>query len=75
MLELRDKLTGVEQGTTAPAAELPAEWTSMEKDVLSALVNLGCARPAAEEAIRKAKQPGAPEGFEPFFRSALALVR
>jgi Holliday junction resolvasome RuvABC DNA-binding subunit len=47
----------------------------MENDILSALQNLGCSRAAAEEAIRKVKERGAPENFEPFFRQALALVR
>ena len=31
----------------------------MEQDVLSALINLGCARPAAEAAVRKARVGGA----------------
>jgi Holliday junction DNA helicase RuvA len=42
---------------------------------LSALLNLGCARPAAEDAIQKAKKNGAPKAFEPLFRAALSLVR
>src|SRR5205807_6947603 len=53
VLELRDKLpaaTGDEQ--TLPAA---ASLDSVEQDVLSALLNLGCSRPAAEGAVRKAK--------------------
>jgi Holliday junction DNA helicase RuvA len=43
--------------------------------VLSALLNLGCARPAAEAAVRKAKADGVPGDFEPLFRRALELVR
>jgi Holliday junction DNA helicase RuvA len=43
--------------------------------VLSALLNLGCARPAAEQAVRKAKAGGAAGGFEALFRKALELVR
>jgi len=47
--------------------------------VLSALLNLGCARAAAEAAVRKAKAAGgasaAPADFEPLFRRALELVR
>jgi holliday junction DNA helicase RuvA len=43
--------------------------------VLSALLNLGCARPQAEAAVRKAKAAGAPSDFEPLFRRALELVR
>jgi Holliday junction DNA helicase RuvA len=43
--------------------------------VLSALLNLGCARPQAEAAVRKAKTGGAALEFEPLFRRALELVR
>jgi Holliday junction DNA helicase RuvA len=53
--------------------------TAVEQDVLSALLNLGCARPAAEAAVRKARVAGAPPppetDFEPLFRRALELVR
>jgi Holliday junction DNA helicase RuvA len=76
ILELKDKLTGVEtggKGTTVPPAA--SALSPLEQDVLSALLNLGCARPAAEEAIGKAKKQGVGAEFEPLFRSALALVR
>ena len=46
-----------------------------DQDVLSALLNLGCARPAAEVAVRKAKAAGSGSEFEPLFRRALELVR
>ncbi|HUK18414.1 MAG TPA: Holliday junction branch migration protein RuvA [Bryobacteraceae bacterium] len=72
VLELRDKLpafTGAEH--EPPAAAL----TAVDQDVLSALLNLGCARPQAEAAVRKAKTGGAPADFEPLFRRALELVR
>jgi Holliday junction DNA helicase RuvA len=72
VLELRDKLA-------APAGEEPAPpaaaLTAVDQDVLSALLNLGCARPQAEAAVRKAKAAGAPADFEPLFRRALELVR
>ena len=84
VLELRDKMpapSGEEPGAApgAPAAAL----TGVEQDVLSALLNLGCARPAAEAAVRKARVGGKPTGaaaagdaeFEPLFRRALELVR
>ncbi|NUN70928.1 MAG: AMP-binding protein [Bacteroidetes bacterium] len=41
--------------------------------MLSALVNLGCARPAAEAALLKAKSVTEGDGFEALFRKALAL--
>lgn len=71
VLELRDKLP-------APAGEQAAAQPSLsqlDEDVLSALINLGCARPAAEAAVRKARAGGAPDDFEPLFRKAMELVR
>ena len=49
----------------------------MDQDVLSALLNLGCGRPAAEAAVKKAKAAAgaAAAEFEPLFRRALELVR
>ena len=47
----------------------------MDQDVLSALLNLGCARPQAEAAVRKAKAALGGADFEPLFRRALELVR
>jgi Holliday junction DNA helicase RuvA len=72
VLELRDKLPAVtgEEPEAAAAALSP-----IDQDVLSALLNLGCARPQAESAVRKAKAAGAATEFEPLFRRALELVR
>jgi len=73
VLELRDKLpavTGAEPESPAPDALSP-----VDQDVLSALINLGCARPQAEAAVRKAKAGGGMLEFEPLFRRALELVR
>jgi holliday junction DNA helicase RuvA len=76
VLELKDKLAGVEVGIPATPTSAAADtWTPLERDVLSALQNLGCSRPAAEEAIRKVKDRGAPDQFEAFFRAAMAVVR
>ena len=73
VLELRDKLPPVTGEEPAPP---PAEALSpIDQDVLSALLNLGCARPAAEAAVRKAKAGGGALEFEPLFRRALELVR
>jgi Holliday junction DNA helicase RuvA len=72
VLELRDKLPAA--AGHEPAGATPA-LSSLDEDVLSALLNLGCARPAAEIAVRKARAAGAPEQFEPLFRKALELVR
>lgn len=74
VLELKDKLAGIDTaGKTAPAVGPPL--SALERDVLSALQNLGCSRPAAEEALRKVKERGASAEFEPLFRAALAAVR
>ena len=72
ILELRDKLPAPVGEDAAPAAP---SLSALDEDVLSGLLNLGCARPAAEAAIRKARAAGAPEAFEPLFRKALELVR
>ncbi len=74
VLELRDKLPAAigeePEAVTAPAL------SAVDQDVLSALLNLGCARPQAEAAVRKAKAaPNPPADFEPLFRRALELVR
>jgi Holliday junction DNA helicase RuvA len=76
VLELKDKLMAVDAGgKAAPATEPGPAYSMLERDVLSALQNLGCSRPAAEEALRKVQEKGAPAEFEPLFRAALAAVR
>ena len=72
VVELKDKLeefatAPVSAGVTAPAAE----------DVLSALVNLGYQRPAAQKAIETAvgKHKAVGENFDELFRAALQLIR
>ena len=76
VLELKDKLEQVGAGATPGMAEKPAAALSVvDQDVLSALLNLGCNRAAAEAAVRSAKSQGAAAEFEPLFRRALELVR
>lgn len=76
VLELKDKVAAVDAtGKPVPGAEAEPAFSGLDRDVLSALQNLGCSRPSAEEALRKVKERGAPDSFEPFFRAALALVR
>jgi len=78
VLELRDKLPAV-AAEAGDAAAPPAALSAIDQDVLSALLNLGCARPQAEAAVRKAKMALSPAGtaadFETLFRRALELVR
>ena len=73
VLELRDKLPPV-TGTSTPS--VPA-MSAMEEDVLSALVNLGYQRLAAEKALQSALRNGAGKSeksssFDVLFREALA---
>jgi holliday junction DNA helicase RuvA len=69
VLELRDKLDAF---GAAPAA---AKVTPVEEDVLSALVNLGYQRPAAEKAVSKAMEGSSAKPFDQLFREAMALLR
>lgn len=76
VLELRDKVAAIQaDGRPAPSISAGPALSTLEQDVLSALLNLGCGRPAAEEAIRKAHTKPIDDGFEPLFRAALSLVR
>jgi Holliday junction DNA helicase RuvA len=68
VLELRDKLQGF--GETAPVLTV----TPAEEDVLSALVNLGYARPAAEKAVAAAARNGQKPDFDALFRDSLAVL-
>lgn len=73
VVELKDKLPAI--AGEEPPGPAQAALSPVEQDVLSALLNLGCARPAAENAVRKAKSAGVAPEFEPLFRRALELVR
>jgi holliday junction DNA helicase RuvA len=76
ILELKDKLAAIgAAGRAAVTEETASGFNPLEEDVLSALQNLGCTRAAAEAAIRKISERGAPKEFEPFFRAAMAQIR
>jgi Holliday junction DNA helicase RuvA len=76
VLELKDKLEGLGGGApTVISSKAEPALSEIEQDVLSALLNLGCQRGAAEAAVRKAKSAGPGAAFEPLFRKALELVR
>jgi holliday junction DNA helicase RuvA len=76
VLELKEKLEGLGRAGTAGPPDRPvAALNSVEQDVLSALMNLGCNRSAADAAVRKAKAVATDAQFEPLFRKALELVR
>jgi Holliday junction DNA helicase RuvA len=70
VLELRDKLPQAAPTTitTAPPVSV------VEEDVLSALVNLGYQRAAAEKALELSVKGGKGGSFDALFRSALAAL-
>jgi Holliday junction DNA helicase RuvA len=74
VLELRDKLDAI-GAPAASGAAAPIVFDAIESDVISALTNLGLARPAAEAALRKARSAGAPGDFESLFRKSLEFSR
>ena len=71
VLELKDKLDDMASAPIAAAAGAAGE------DVLSAMVNLGYARPSAQKAVETAieRDPKTADSFELLFRAALAAMR
>jgi holliday junction DNA helicase RuvA len=69
VLELRDKLPEVSPGVAATAP-----GTATEQDALSALVNLGYQRAAAEKALAGVGNDSGSKSFDQIFRSALARL-
>jgi Holliday junction DNA helicase RuvA len=76
VLELRDKLDllGVPARAGAPPPPQSA-FSATEEDVISALMNFGASRAAAETAVTKARSATDSNDFDPLFRRALKLVR
>jgi Holliday junction DNA helicase RuvA len=69
VLELRDKLPA------AGGSEMSAPKASpVEEDVISALVNLGYPRVAAEKALLAARSGKNPQSFDALFREALGSL-
>jgi holliday junction DNA helicase RuvA len=70
VLELRDKLP-----VSAGMVEVSATATTpVEEDVISALVNLGYQRAAADKALLAARGSKGPRNFEMLFREALGAL-
>jgi Holliday junction DNA helicase RuvA len=67
VLELRDKLA---VAGNEPAAVMPS-FSALQEDVLSALVNLGYQRAAAEKALGAIEKNGS---FDSMFRHALSVL-
>lgn len=78
VLELKEKL---DDFAAAPGEEKAAasgvSFGAAGDDALSALVNLGYPRPAAEKAVAEAlkRDPGARDDFERIFREAMQAIR
>jgi len=70
VLELRDKLPVEKAGEISAMPSMSA----VEEDVLSALVNLGYQRPAAEKALATVFKNGKGGPFDAIFREALAVL-
>jgi len=68
VLELRDKLP---PPSTGPEPVVPT-MSAVEEDVLSALLNLGYQRAAAEKALTTAVKSGKTQSFEGLFREAMS---
>jgi Holliday junction DNA helicase RuvA len=77
IVELRDKMDDLPAGSLPRALQSgpAASFSPLEQDVLSALINLGSAPPAAEQAVAKAKGLVSGADFEALFRKSLELVR
>jgi Holliday junction DNA helicase RuvA len=73
VLELRDKLDLI--GPAAQASAPKSAFNATEEDVISALMNFGATRAAAEAALGKARSGTESNGFDELFRRALKLVR
>ena len=73
VVELKDKL----EDFAAPPAPAATHHGPAADDVLSALVNLGYQRPAAEKAIEQAvaKDKDSSADFDALFRGSLKLIR
>lgn len=70
VLELRDKLPDA----TPTALPMAPALSATEEDVLSALVNLGYQRAAAEKALATVAKDGTTKSFDQMFRSVLGRL-
>ncbi|MCL4523871.1 MAG: Holliday junction branch migration protein RuvA [Acidobacteria bacterium] len=72
VVELRDKLAQME--AAGPAEEKPAARGGLAGDVVSALLNLGYDRRAAEKAAEEAQLNGGGTSFEALLRASLQTL-
>ena len=76
VLELREKLEDLAEpaAAAAPATAPQSEFTGVDADVLSALINLGYARLAAEAAVREVRKENPGADLEHLLRACLRLL-
>lgn len=77
IVELKDKATRLStiDAEGGPGATLlPLAGEAMQEDVISALVNLGYPKPAAEKAVLAAVKEAPDAGFEPILKQALRAL-
>ena len=70
-LELREKLEFLDADERPEGVSLS---DAVQRDVVSALINLGCSRAAAEKAVSKAVAEGVAVEFELLFRRSMELM-
>jgi Holliday junction DNA helicase RuvA len=77
VIELRDKLNEISSSSVeerAAASNAPASVDAVYDDALSALINLGYQRAAAEKALKQAIQDGTEMSVQKLLRKSLQLL-
>lgn len=77
VIELRDKLNEISSASVeerAAASNAPASVDAVYDDALSALINLGYQRNAAEKALKQAVQDGTEMSVQKLLRKSLQLL-
>lgn len=73
ILDLQDKI--VRELAAEEVRKPSTPGAAIERDVISAMVNLGCSQDQAEKAVDAARDRGAELEFDVLFRSAMELIR
>ncbi len=73
IVELRDKVASIETGKTG-SVSLPTSDNEVVDDALSALVNLGYQKAAAEKALQQAMKEGSELTVQKLLRSSLQIL-
>ena len=74
VIELRDKVGDLAAAAGAAASATPLPADAVFDDALSALINLGYQKAAAERALKKAKQDGAEMSVQKLLRRSLQVL-